>query len=480
MRDNSATWVNNQPIRQESCCLRGTLTTMKRELWGALFGVALTATGCTGSVGGGNPMPHDPVALPVSTSKKIQHIVIIIQENRSFDNLFAKFPGADGATQGMLHTGQMFTLVKAPLVGKELNHMHSGFLTEYDGGKMDGFDEIGFGSSGQDGPAGKYPYRYVDPFDIQPYWAMAENYALADHMFQTQGSSSFTAHQDLIAGGSAISRWASIIDSPSHGPWGCDAPTPGPNNPGTVTSLITVKRRYLFNKGPFPCLTYPTLKDLLDPAGLSWKYYVPSLLVKNSSGNLWNAFDAIRNVRYGPDWKPHDVSPETTIFKDISANQLPAVSWVIPSGPNSDHAAGTDHGPAWVASVVNAIGKTWAWKTTVIIVVWDDWGGYYDHVAPQQLDYQGLGFRVPMIVVSPYAKKVGYISHTQYEFGSILRFVEDNWELGRLGSTDVRATSIGDMFDFSKPPRAFVPVKAPLPQSYFEDQLPSRDPVDDE
>jgi phospholipase C len=418
--------------------------------------------------------------FPIPASKKIQHVVIMIQENRTFDNLFAKFPGADGTTQGKLHTGQMFSLVKSSLTGKqELNHMHSGFVTEYDGGKMDGFDEIRFGSSGQGAPAGKYPYRYVDPFQIQPYWTMAKQYSLADRMFQTQGSSSFTAHQDLIAGATAISRWASIIDSPSQGPWGCDAPTPGPSNSGTKTSLITVKRRYLFNQGPFPCLTYRTLKDLLDPKAVSWKYYVPPLFAENSSGFLWNAFDAIHNVRYGPDWKDV-VSPETTIFKDISANRLPAVSWVIPSGPNSDHVAATDHGPSWVASVVNAIGKTSAWRTTVIIVVWDDWGGYYDHVAPPQLDYQGLGFRVPMIVVSPYAKKVGYISHTQYEFGSILRFVEDNWGLGRLGSTDVRATSIGDMFDFSKSPRAFVPIRAELPRSYFEHQPSSLDPVDDE
>jgi phospholipase C len=414
-----------------------------------------------------------------SSSQKIKHVVVVIQENRSFDNLFAKFPGADGATQGRLHTGQLFTLVKGPLVGKELNHMYAGFLTEYDGGKMDGFDEIGYGSSGQGVPAGTYPYRYVDPFQIKPYWAMAKEYALADHMFQTQGSGSFTAHQDLIAGGTAINKWESIIDTPSQGPWGCDAPTPGPNNPGTNTSLINVKRRYLFNRGPFPCLTYRTLKDLLDPKGLSWKYYVPPLLAKNSSGFLWNAFDAIYNVRYGSDWK-NVVSPETTIFNDISANQLPAVSWVIPSGPNSDHAAGTDHGPAWVAAVVNAVGKSPAWKSTVIIVVWDDWGGYYDHVAPRQLDYQGLGFRVPMIVVSPYAKSVGYISHTQYEFGSIVRFVEDTWGLGRLGTTDVRATSIGDMFDFSQPPRPFVRIKAPLPPSYFEREPPSSDPVDDE
>ncbi len=452
------------------------MSAVKQAVWCLVSLSLLTAVGCS-SPGGVSRMGYPAVSAIPATSpepnlQKIAHVVIIIQENRSFDNLFAKYPGADGATKGLLHDGRMFALIKGPLASKELNHTHMGFETEYDGGKMDGFDQIGFGSSGGDGPAGKYPLRYVDPAQIRPYWEMAQNYALADHMFQTQGSGSFTAHQDLIAAGTQFAPSESLIDFPSQGPWGCDAP------PGTVTSYIT-PQGYFYNQGPFPCLTYPTLADLLDPAGVSWRYYTPPLWVKGSSGFLWNAFDAIDAVRHSRDWKHDDVSPETTIFKDISAHRLPAVSWVIPSAPNSDHAAAHDYGPSWVASVVNAIGESYAWPTTVIIVVWDDWGGYYDHVAPPQLDYQGLGFRVPMIAISPYAKSVGYVSHTQYEFGSIVRFVEHNWRLGRLGATDVRAASIDDMFDFNQPPRAFVPIKADLPQSFFEHQAPSHEPVDE-
>jgi phospholipase C len=450
---------------------------MKRALWGVLYLCVLAVTACSGSGGGGSAasVPTRPVSSPTPAPLKIQHIVIVIQENRSFDNLFATYPGADGTTHATLHDGRPFELTKSPLViKKDLNHMHSGFVTEYDNGKMDGFDQIGFGATGTEGAAGTFPLRYVDPEQIRPYWAMARNYALADHMFQTQGSGSFTAHQELIAAGTAIGPTKSLIDSPSKGPWGCDAP------PQTVTSYIDATGQYFFNKGPFPCLTYPTLKDRLDPKGLSWKYYTPPLLVPGSSGFLWNAFDAIRNVRYGPDWHQDDVSPETAIFDDISANELPAVSWVIPSAPNSDHPYATDNGPEWVASIVNAIGKSQAWQTTAIIVVWDDWGGLFDHVAPPQLDYQGLGFRVPMIVISPYAKSVGYISHTQYEFGSIVRFVEDNWQLGRLAATDVRANSIADMFDFNNPPRAFVPIPSAHSPSFFKGQAPSLDPVDDE
>ncbi|MBV8116818.1 MAG: hypothetical protein JOZ01_02505, partial [Candidatus Eremiobacteraeota bacterium] len=129
-------------------------------------------------------------------------------------------------------------------------------------------------------------------------------------------------------------------------------------------------------------------------------------------------------------------------------------------------------------SVVNAIGKNKTlWQSTAIVVIWDDWGGFYDNVPPPQLDYQGLGFRVPMLVVSPYAK-AGFVSHTQYEFASILRFIEDNWGLERLGSSDRRATSIANVFDFKKPPRPFSPIPADYPATSFLNELPSYLPVD--
>jgi phospholipase C len=455
---------------------------MKRAPWALaafLFAAAVTI-GCSSSgsnsvtpsaVGTGAPPPGSPPP----TTTKIQHVVIVIQENRSFDNFFATFPGADGTRVGTLHTGKPFKLVKANLVYPEdFNHQRSGFLTEYDGGKMDGFDLTRLGASGQGGPAGTAPMQYVDPAQIQPYWTLAKQYVLADHMFQTQGSGSFTAHQDLIRGNTAINSYETFIDWPSRGPWGCDAP------PETKTSLLTVKGVYLFNQGPFPCMKYATLRDLLDAKNVSWKYYVPPLLVQGSSGFIWNAFDVIKAVRYSSEWQNNVISPETTIFKDISANNLPAVTWLIPSGRNSDHVSGGDSGPSWVAQVVNAIGQSPAWDSTAIIVVWDDWGGFFDHVKPPFQDTAGgLGFRVPMIVVSPYAR-AGYISHTQYEFGSILRFVEDNWNLGRLGTTDVRATSMVDVFNFNQQPRKFATVKAKYSRSYFESQPPSNVPPDDE
>lgn len=434
---------------------------MKR---GIVFALALA--GCGGSSTGGS---MQPVAIGTPQSQQIQHVVIMIQENRTFDNLFATFPGADGTTTGKLHTGKSIGLAKRALLDLlPLQNNHLLVVTAYDGGKMDGFDL----TINRYKPLSSV-YQYVNPAQIRPYWTMAKQYVLGDRMFQTQGSGSFVAHQDLIAGGSAINRFQSIVDQPSHGPWGCDAPS------GTLTSLLTVNHRYLKWQGPFPCLEYPTLRDLLDAKKVSWKYYTP-IFGKTWESSFWNGFDAIKAVRYSPEWTKNVTSPETKIFSDITRGALPAVSWVIPSGPNSDHpGVSPDGGPSWVAQVVNAIGQSQYWSSTAIVVVWDDWGGFYDHVPPQQLDYQGLGFRVPLIVVSAYAKK-GYVSHTQYEFGSILKFVEDNWSLGRLGATDVRANSMADVFDFSASPRPFQPIPATYSKSYFEHQRLSNTPVDDE
>ena len=163
--------------------------------------------------------------------------------------------------------------------------------------------------------------------------------------------------------------------------------------------------------------------------------------------------------------------------------------WVIPDRPTSDHpdpGPDGDTGPSWVASLVNAVGESSYWKSSAIVVVWDDWGGFYDHVAPPLTDHWGgLGFRVPMLVISPYAvkgsgSKGGYISHTPYEFGSILRFIEDDFSLGSLGRTDARATSMVDCFDFTQSPRKFVQIPSSFSRRYFEHRRLSTVPVDTE
>ncbi|HKU80916.1 MAG TPA: alkaline phosphatase family protein [Candidatus Tumulicola sp.] len=417
-------------------------------------------------------MPSLPGMRPSSGSGgHIAHVVILIQENRTYDNLFATYPGGDGVTRGKNHLGQWVPLRESKLVSPLLpSNGYKAFVVQYDGGKVDGWDLVYV----NDRSCPKCIYKYVNPAYVQPYWNLAQQYVLADHMFATSKSGSFNGHQDLIRGDTAIDSSESLIDFPTHSPWGCDAPS------GTTIPLLKQSGQYVAY-GPYPCESYETLRDLLDAKSVSWKYYTPELEGSGLAGVYWDAFDAIKAVRNGPEWNANISSPETNIFKDIAKGRLPAVAWVVPDGKNSDHSGfgRKDTGPSWVAQVVNAIGASPYWSSTAIVVVWDDWGGWYDHEPPPQLDYMGLGFRVPMLIVSPYAKP-GYVSHTQYEFGSILKFVEDTFGLGRLGTTDGRANSIADAFDFSQRARKFRPIEAKYSRQYFERERPSNVPVDDQ
>jgi phospholipase C len=458
---------------------------------------------------GGRPSfapPPSSAAHHHSGSSPIEHIVVLIQENRTFNDLFATFPGVTGTTTGEELVKnkkgklikQAVALKKLPLEEKNsLNHLYSAYITAYQGGAMDGFSFIKRGTSGK--PEKTAPYQYVDPSQIQPYWSIAEQWGLANAMFSTQGSGSFTAHQDLIRGGTCITTVCappsgnseSLIDDPNNSAfWGCRA------KPGTTTSVINMSTGQVSRNGPYPCSSdfpdyggsnsYPTLRDLLDAKTISWKYYTPGL-ISNGPGALWNAFQVIYPVYSGPEWQTNIITPNTTIFSDLTSGSLPAMSWLIPSGANSDHPGyASDTGPSWVASVVNAIGQSSYWNTTAIIVVWDDWGGLYDPVAPPALDDQGgPGFRVPMLVISPYVKvgagsQGGYVSNTVYGFGSIIRFVEDTFNLGRLGTTDSTSNSMGDMFNFTQSPRPFTTIGSTYKKSFFLHQKPSNLPVDTE
>ena len=194
---------------------------------------------------------------------------------------------------------------------------------------------------------------------------------------------------------------------------------------------------------------------------------------------MWYAPDAIQHIRYGADYA-NVSTPQTNIISDVQSGKLAQVSWVIPTAAASDHARSTDGtGPAWVASVVNAIGASPYWSDTAIFITWDDWGGWYDHVKPQQFNAYELGFRVPLIVVSPYARPA-YVSHVQHEFGSILKFTESTFGLGTLGYTDARADDLSDCFDYAQQPIAFRTIQSTRSASYFR-QLPAdtRSPDDD-
>ena len=366
----------------------------------------------------------------------IKHVVIIIQENRTVDNMFNGYPGIDTAQSGLDSQGNTVQLVKRPLFQSGgPDHDHTAFETAYDDGKMDGFDKIPNGRNIPD-----LSYSYTDPADVQPYWQMAQKYVIGDRMFQSNSGPSFPAHQYLIA---SHSPWAD--ENPNAAPWGCDAP------PGTtVDALNSQGQEYVYG---FPCFDYQTIADELDGQGISWRYYTPL------AAGVWSAFDAIKHIRYGPDWNADIASFNAyTPAKDFASGDMAEVTWVVPAGYNSDHPNHVgDHGPQWVSSLVNAIGNGPDWNTTAIFVVWDDWGGWYDHVAPTQLDVYGLGMRVPLLVISPYAR-AGYISHVDHEFGSIMRFTEETFDLQTLAASDARSDDLLDCFDFSQSPQPFKPI----------------------
>jgi phospholipase C len=411
-----------------------------------------------GCAGGGSIAPGNPPPIPPGLNK-IQHIVIIVQENRTVDNLFNGFPGADTVKSGKDSHGRTIVLKNSPLeVPYDPRHEHADFLTDYNGGSMNGFDKAVVNPNPGYTVPPDAPYGVVPAAETAPYFHLAEKFAFADEMFQTNEGPSFPAHQYLISGssvpqtGSPESVAENVVNYGQFKNGGCDSP------PGATVLLIDSQG----NEGNpiFPCLERHTLVDLLDASHVGWRYYTPSPYF------LWSGIDAIRHLRYGSDWTNVSV-PETNILRDISHGNLPAVSWVVPTGPNSDHAGSQSNtGPSWVASVVNAIGASSYWDSSVVFVTWDDWGGWYDHVPPKILNSYELGLRVPLIVVSPYAKSA-YVSHAPHEFGSLLRFVEERYALPSLGYSDARSDDLTDCFDFSQTPLPYHPVQAPYSQSYI-------------
>jgi phospholipase C len=476
---------------------RKNVTRIARAL--TLAVAATLPAACTGTFGTA-PGAQEHVGSSVlhgGGSSPIEHVIIVIQENRTFDNMFHGFPGANTVNTGKGH-GKTYTLEPLPLKQKyDLNHSHTQFLEDYDQGKGDGFDDeiIGFDMNPGDGCSDyvNHPtcwkfsdqqtikqevFSYVVQSDVQPYWTMASQYALGDNAFASNNGPTFVAHQYLIAGESGHA-----VEVPNAQPWGCSGPASETVNLlayGQASPPVFSKATGHEVSGPFPCFTYPTIANNLDAGSVSWSYYVEG---QQPGANL-SAFMAIQQVYKGPDWK-NVKSPDTQIFNDISNNQLPNVSWVMPAGSNSDHPGpqSGDKGPCWIASIVNAVGQSAYWNSTAIIVMWDDWGGWYDHVHPPQYPdpstgaREGLGFRVPLIVVSPYAK-AGYISHQQHEIASTLNFIEETFGLGYIGNgspsesyADQRVSKykeqVDDMFDYTQKPIEFQQIPAKCDARYF-------------
>ncbi|HLY02156.1 MAG TPA: alkaline phosphatase family protein [Candidatus Cybelea sp.] len=423
--------------------------------------------------GAAQPPMDAPSFAFVPARQNIQHIVIVIQENRTLNNLFYGFPGAMTVAYGYNSEGQKIALKPVTLATTwDLSHSLSDFLKDCNGsGKvlgtrclMNGFNHETWSCGASGGPKcpnKNPPYSYVPHSETKPYFFIGKHYVLADQMYASDlDGSSFVSHQYVIAGQAEMS-----YGSPTGG-WGC----PDPNS-----YILTLTRgwrrageRAAGSEIPL-CWSDKTLGDEMDDAGLSWAYYASQYY---GDGGLWSAYQNIRQIYNGLDWTKDVISPQTDFFDDVSNGKLRDVSWITPTCENSDHpACGSKTGPSWVASIVNAVGESKYWDSTAIFVFWDEWGGWYDPEAPKKVDYDGLGFRIPMLVVSAYAKQ-GYVSHTRYEHGSILRFVEDTFGLGHLAASDRRATPPDDAFDFNAPPRKFEIVPADYDVNYFKHQKP--------
>jgi phospholipase C len=279
-------------------------------------------------------------------------------------------------------------------------------------------------------------------------------------MFASHLDGSFVAHQYAVA---AYADRA--VDYPI-GAWGCEG--------GKYDTIGTLTQRRTAGPAIVACFDIPTIASEADELGVSWRFYTGTIY---GDGGLWSSYQADRNIYDGPDWKRDVVNPPAQFLVDLAHGRLANVTWITPTFLTSDHpCANCTQGPAWIASLVDAIGKSRFWKSTAIFIMWDDWGGWFDPVAPPYEDYDGLGFRVPLLIVSPYAKR-GYVTHVQYETSSVLRFIEDNFGLPQLAASDARANDpAADAFDYGAPPRRFAEISGAKPSSYWiETQRASRE-----
>ena len=373
-------------------------------------------------------------ALSLS-AQTFEHIIIIVQENRTPDNLF----GASGLPGGDLQVHPRGRAVTLNTTGN-FDHSHPGFLTQ---------------------ASGVYPngaYVYVAS-GVDPYWQMAAEYGFANYMFQTNQGASFPARQMLMSGTSAPSDTSDLFvsDNAISGRVGCEAkagslvPTIAPD--GTMGTV-------------FPCFERSSLIDLLVSAGLTWRYYATPY------PELWAAPNSLKSYYLSSSF----VMNPPQVLMDIQNGALANVSWVSPAKTYSDHGRMGSGGPAWVASIVNAIGNSSYWDNTVIFVTWDDWGGLWDHVPPLQnntgwCEVYCYGFRVPLLVISAYTPQ-GYVDNGVHDFGSILHFAENNFALGFIGPggwADYYADDLSTFF--TKERRPFVQIKArKLTKTELKDQ----------
>jgi phospholipase C len=435
---------------------------------------------------------HAACAQPTGGFK---HIIIVVQENRTPDNLFGSNPtfepGVDIARSGVNSKGVTIPLTAVPLANcYDISHTHAAF----EAALTVGFDTEPYSLDGCPEPPTNVQFKFVDNSAgvVQPYFELAENFGFANRMFQTNQGPSFPAHQFLFGGTSAPQASTALFAAENlavSGRAGCIALA------GETVALIDGNGSETTHAPTFPCYDHQTLADLLDAAKspVSWRYYAPA------AAAIWTAPNAISHICKpalvngavqctGADWTKNVVANNSAqVLTDIAACKLAGVSWVIPSGAESDHAGSdTGIGPQWVASIVNAVGTQSCtgedyWQDTAILITWDDWGGWYDHVRPFDINTgtatwgsgYTYGFRVPLLVVSAYTQ-AGTVSNHIYDFGSLLRFVERNFSLGLIGPGTTRFNHYADYFASFAPfgqlneffslaaPRSFIPISTTL------------------
>ena len=365
--------------------------------------------------------------------RKIQHIVFLIKENRTFDHYFGTYPGADGATSGQTSSGKTIPLSHASdKVPWDIGHSWRDALIAINNGKMNKFDLVENG----DLEGYKLAYTQLHESDIPNYFSYARNFVLADRMFSSMAGPSFPNHLFTVA-----AEDDGILDNPhpNHYNWGCDS--------DDDQSVPVQKPAGRLTTEP-PCVDFQTLADSLEAAHIGWKYYAPP---KGHYGYQWSTLDAIKHIRESPLWREHVVNDDQFV-SDALQGKLPAVSWLV-TGDDSEHPPlSTCSGENWTVRQLNAVMNGPDWNSTVVFVTWDDFGGFYDHVPPPDIGNSSLGPRVPLLIISPYARK-NFVSHTQYEFSSFLKFAEVRFRLPALNDRDSKAGDMLDSFDFSGEPQ---------------------------
>jgi phospholipase C len=415
----------------------------------AAIALALVASSCSSS---GEVVPGGPkgsYTVPAGLHK-IKHIIVIQQENRSFDSYFGTFPGADGIP---MKNGKPAVCVTDPStkhcvppyadhanVNGGGPHNHKNAAADIASGKMDGF--IGQAESGRKGclditdpactnSANPDVMGYHTASDIPNYWAYASDFVLQDHMFEPNAAWSLPAHLFLV---SEWSAYCTQHDNPSSCT-NAGLKTPKSDKPPSSPTIYGGKT---LNQ---PDYAWTDLTYLLDKSHVSWGYYVvtgtepdcqndaaetcaPVQQNSNTPG-LWNPLPFFDTVK--ADHQLGNIQSVDRFYAAAKSGNLPAVSWVVPSGAVSEHPPSpVSYGQSYVTSVINAVMRSPDWDSTAIFLAWDDWGGFYDHVVPPAVDENGYGLRVPAMVISPYAKR-GYIDHQTLSFDAYDKFIEDDF-----------------------------------------------------